>query len=781
MNHREQGDMFTEASFGEDMGGIKDEDFLIDFDLEIGNLSVCPPPYQSSFGAADISSLSMVESEVSGADLLSAFDAICVNESLEPKDSVAPDTEADTFDSVGQAYLSSQCPGGGNDNSNSGSTDSAVVAEPFTQGDIGAKVLVDIEKACTQSPSLIVYTSSRRRSARNTKSSQTNKPPKPLKCGRVANKSSEFDLSSLPILRRSRSSFPKRARSSVWGDLGNLLPDIDQSSVLNQNVGSERRQRHEKGGKGKGKGIRDQTGKRSTAKSLVPTGRISLKVKIGNKICSLGNAVENFTSSGKDISGLIDAEKSKLGEEVLKDVSSPRERNLEKVMSSDGPALSSHLHIQGPFYNQSVVTSSNFHETRSLEEGDDNSRGLTDIQCSDVGTSPDSEVINSTPDISLCEKGLPGLQDGPTLFEARVSPMGISNLTLSPNHSKKVKKKKKVKLHQADDRMLGGKLTDADTGSNAAAPISMKARKKTKEARKKDKLCKVDNSGVETNLTAVETLNKANISADLGVSDISDYHDAYKRTEKPYLNGEDMKPSSVHVVTSVVSNSPVCDTLIPCSNGIKFPKCSSGKERSKGRSRNITNEKEPASKNKGNKNDLNGKYLLMFVYRDIFVCPSPIQNMEKDQDLSAESTNSLFSVAPQSHLNFAYLPFGNCKMSFLIFLLTLQEMKHHLMLEELKHWAIVQLDQLTNCYYQPMGRENNMVHLGMHGCFVTSAKNGGGYKQHLLIKLKKLTVDGTGSIILQLGYCLYGCMNDHKIIIRPCNKVERYFLTYLRA
>lgn len=590
------GDMFTEASFGGDIGGIKDEDFLIDFDLDIGNLSVSPPPYQSSFAAADISSLSLVESEVAGADLLSAFDALCANESLEPKDSVAPDTEADTFDAVGQAYLSSQCPGNGNDNSNFGSSDSTVVAEPFAQGDDEAKVLVDVDKTCRQSPSVIVYTSSRRRSARNTKSSQTNKSPNPLKCGRVANKSSEFDLSSLPILRRNRSSFAKRARSSVWGDLGNLLPDIDQSSALGQILGNERKQRREKGGKGKRKGIKAD--KRSTATSLVPTGRISLKIKIGNKTCSLGNVVENISSSGNDISGLISSKKNKLGEEVLKGVSSTCERNLEKVMSSDGSALSTHLHIQGAFYNQSVISSSNFNESRSLEEGDV-SRGVTDIPCSDVGTSPDSEVINSIPDVSLCEKGLAG--DGQTLFEPHASPTDIANLILLPKHSKKVKKK--VKLQR---------VTDADTGTSAAAAVSVKARKKTKEARKNDKLCKVDNSGAEPDHTFIETFNKAN------VNDIYDYNGAYIRTTKPYVNGEDMKPCSGNVVTSAVSNSPVCDSLIPCSNGIKVPKCSSGKERSKGRSRNITNQKEAASKKKGNKNDLNSKYLSIVVYRDTY-------------------------------------------------------------------------------------------------------------------------------------------------------------------
>ncbi|XP_057795670.1 histone-lysine N-methyltransferase ASHH2 isoform X2 [Salvia miltiorrhiza] len=606
MNLHEQGNMFTDTTFGEDICGIKDEPFMIDFDLDIGKLSVSPRPYQSSSVAA----LSMVESEVLGSDLLSAFDSICVHESLEQKDCVAPDINANSFDSVGQAYLSTQCPADGNDTKDLGSSDLAVVAEPSVQGDGEAnKALVGgIDKTCTQSHSLIVYTSSHRRSARNTKSSQMNESPNSSKCRMLVNKSPEFDPSSLPIIRRSRSLSANRARSSVWGDLGNILPDIDQSSVVEKCLGNERKPRRQKGGKGKMKGIRDQIGKKSIGKRLVPTGHISLKVKIGNKLCTLGNITKNFSASGKDISGLIDTKENKLGKEVPRDISAPWERNLEKVMSSDGSALSTHLKVKGTLYNQSFETSSNFHEIRSLEEGG-NSRTLTEIQCSDVGTSPDSEVINSIPDVSLCEKGLPVLQDGPILSKACVSPMDISNLILSAKHSKKGKKK--VKHHQVDNCVLGSKLSSVGTRNNATDPASVKdvsssspSRAKSKKGRKKDKFCEGDNSEVETNLTTIETSNKVNELADLGVGDI--YCDDYMRTAKPYINGEDMKPCSGHFVRSMVSNSPVLDTLIPCSNGIKFPKCSSAKGMSKGRSRNFPNEKEAASKKKGNKNSLDG-------------------------------------------------------------------------------------------------------------------------------------------------------------------------------
>ncbi|KAL1533577.1 [histone H3]-lysine(4) N-trimethyltransferase [Salvia divinorum] len=550
MNLYEQGSMFTEMTMGEDMYGIKDEAFMIDFDLDIGKLSVSPRPYQSSFAAADISSLSMVESKVSGSDLLSAFDSFCVHEPLEQKNCVTQDTNADTLDLVGQTYLPIQCPATGNDTSDLGSSDLAVVSQPSVQGDGEANKAVDgIDKTCTQSHSLIVYTSSRRRSARNTKSSQMNESLGSSKCRRAVNKSSEFDLSSFSVIRRSRSLSTNRARSSVWGDLGNILPDIDQSSVFDKSLGNERKLRRETGGKGKRKGTRDQIGKKSIRNSLVATGHISLKVKIGNKLCTPGNVTENFSASGKDISGLVDTN-SKLGEEVPREFSAPCERNLKKVMSSDGSALSTHLKVKDTLYNQSLDTSSNFHGIRSLEEAD-NSRTLTEIQCSDVGTSPDSEVINSVPDVSLCEKGLPDLQDGSILSKARVSPMDISNLILLPKHSKKGKKK--VKHHQAESCVLGRKLSNVGTRNNSTEECA--------------------------SVTDVSSLSRSQA--------------------KPYLNGEDVKPCS---------NSPVCDTLIPCRDGTKFQKCSSAtaKGSSKGRSRNFPDEKEAASKKKGIKTSLDG-------------------------------------------------------------------------------------------------------------------------------------------------------------------------------
>ncbi|GFP89855.1 histone-lysine n-methyltransferase ashh2 [Phtheirospermum japonicum] len=173
-------------------------------------------------------------------------------------------------------------------------------------------VSVGIDKT---NQSLIVYTSSRSRGACND-----------TKLNHI-NENLDFDLSSLQISRRSRSSFPNRARSSVWGCLDNVLPEFKEKSGLDLNLRNR---------------------------------KISLKVKIGNKICSMVNATEEFRESAS-------------------------ERNLEKVISSDASVLSAHLDARGVFVNPSSNTSS------------DNLGASIDIRCSDVGTSPDSEVINSVP------------------------------------------------------------------------------------------------------------------------------------------------------------------------------------------------------------------------------------------------------------------------------------------------------------------------------------------------------------------------------------------------
>ncbi|KAL8482235.1 hypothetical protein ACS0TY_028403 [Phlomoides rotata] len=573
--------MFTETSFGENIGGIKVDPSLIDLDLDIGKLSVSfSPPRYPSCTVADGSSVSMVEPD---ADLLSAFDSICVDEYFDPRDGVAPDIIADAFNPVGLVDLSRQQHDEGNYTCKfDASDDLATIAEASTQGDGEAEFLVDIDKTSRKSHSLIVYTSSGRKSMRSTKSIQNSKSKEPSKSRRMNSKKSVFDFSSLHILRRSRSS--KRARSSVWGNLGNILPAIEENGGVNINISNEKKLRRESGGKGKRNVIRDQTDEKSTGRKCTPTGHISLKVRIGNKSCSLGNAFENYSSSGKDIPDLTDTMENKLGEKVLGGVASC-ERNLKKVMSSDSSALSKHLEVSGTFDSQPSDTSSVSHEIRSLEEGG-NLGGSTEIRCSDAGTSPDSEVINSIPDAPHCEKGLTDLQDSLAVSKASVS--------TTPKHSKKGKKKGKI--HQAESRNDANAPISMQNVPSLSAPLT-----KSKKGKKKDKMCRVGDSSVEAHVDSVvgQKVGDTSYCSDASIT----------RTAKPCLSGAEAKLCSELVTPTVSSNLPVRDPLIPCSNGKKSSKCSRAKGGSKGRSRIFPNEEDKASE-KDNKNSVDGRQLV---------------------------------------------------------------------------------------------------------------------------------------------------------------------------
>ncbi|PIN22025.1 Histone-lysine N-methyltransferase [Handroanthus impetiginosus] len=569
MDLSEQG--IVETSFGENVGEINEDSSVIDLDLVMGKLSVSPTPCESSFVGADRTSFSMVKSDVLGADLLSAVDSSTLAERLDPSEDAATDSiKADAFDSIGQADLSGQRPDGGK------------CSGKFYSSDLTTEVSVGIDETCKPNHRLIVYSSSRRRSACNSKLSQDHVSPKPSRRGSIANKNSVLDISSLQILRRSRSSLSKRARSSVWGHLGNILPDskVNKTSDF---LGNENKLRRAGSGKGKKNAIRDLTGKKSVGKKCTPTGHISLKIKIGNKICSLGNATENFRTAEEDFPKLFDAVENKLGEKVPGDMVSPCERNLEKVMSSDASGLTSHLDVRGTSDNLSLNSSSGFHQIISRRVGEN--------RCPDVGTSPDSEVVNSVPDAPLFENGLPDIQDSPIMSKACVSPIDVPSLMVS--HKKSKKGKKKGKVHQSE-------LTGAETKSN--------------KGKKKNKLPEVGDCSVENKLTGAEITNNAKVTGDLGVGqkvgDVSHSNDSIILTAKPHLNGGELNPSYGPVAALVSSNSQVCDTSIPCSNGQKSPKCFRAKGGKKGKSiiLNLPSKKDKVSKKKGNITGGGGKH-----------------------------------------------------------------------------------------------------------------------------------------------------------------------------
>ncbi|KAK4429611.1 Histone-lysine N-methyltransferase ASHH2 [Sesamum alatum] len=606
--------MFTETSFGENASEIKEESSVVDLDLVTGKLSVCPTPYESSCVGAGGSSMSMVNSDVSGADLLlSGFDSISVSDRFEPRDNTTDGIKADALVYIGEADPSGQRPDEAKYISKFDFSNLASIAEPSTRRDGEAEVLVGIDKSCKTNHPLIVYTSLPR-SACNTKSSQNNESQKPSKRKgrRIAIKNSVLDLSSLRILRRSRSSFSKPARSSVWGCLGNILPISEGNNELDLNLGEEKKLRKVGGGKGKRNATKDQIGRTSTRKRCTTTGHISLKIKIGNKSCSLGDAAENLRASGNDIPLIFDTMENKLGEEMSGDMVSPCEKNLENVTSPAASALSTHLDDSGALCDPSLNTSSDFHQIISHEDSV-NLGASIENQCSDVGTSPDSEVINSVPDGSFCEKDLPDIHDSPITSKEYVSPSDVSSLILSREKSKKGKKDK---LLLVGNCTLQRKQTGAQTMYTAKLSVPLGdssslclPRSKCKKGKKKDKLHEVGDLSVYGKLTGADTTNNAEVPADHGeatkVGDAS-----MMTTVKPYSDGAETNACSGLVAASVSSNSLLHDKLVPCKNRRKLPKCSRAKGVHKARSRilDLPGDRNKSSKRKGQKNNVGGKH-----------------------------------------------------------------------------------------------------------------------------------------------------------------------------
>ncbi|XP_073119337.1 histone-lysine N-methyltransferase ASHH2 isoform X2 [Henckelia pumila] len=431
--------MFTETLSGKSIGGIKEKSSVIELDIVVSELSVSPIHNESSYVRTDDSSVSMITPDASGADLLlPAFDAIRFCESPEQSADAARDTiETYAFDSLGKADLLGQRPDKGNSDSYLYPSDSAGVVEPSTERDCEP---VQSDETCKPNHPLIVYTSSRR-SARNAKSDKNNdilKPPRNYK--RKSDKKTVLNFTSLQISRRRRSLLATRSRSSVWGLMGNILPDFKENSGLELNISKERKLRRVRGGLGIRKTTSNQKDKKSIGKPGAPSGPISLKIKIGNQICSSVNGTKSFI-----------VPEMKLEEEVSQDVVSSS-RILEDVMPSDGSVLSTKFDVRDTVEKSCTGTSKDHQlivnqlEVHQLEASIDN-------RSSDPGTSPDSEVINSEPDCPLPQKITSTMEGSSVVSNDCVSVEHVARLKVWQNKGKKGKKN--------DELLQGGKL-DAD-------------------------------------------------------------------------------------------------------------------------------------------------------------------------------------------------------------------------------------------------------------------------------------------------------------------------------
>ncbi|KAK4433721.1 Histone-lysine N-methyltransferase ASHH2 [Sesamum alatum] len=604
MNLSQLGNMFTETSSGENAGEIKEESFVVDPDFDVGKLSVSPVPYETLCLEADESSSKMVTSDVLDDVLLSAFDSISFGELPQQRNEMAKNSiETDAVGSICDADPPGQIPEEGKDTGKFDSSDCDGITEPSPHGNYHTGVVDEIEKAQKPHHPLIVYTSSRRKSVRNTitKLNQNNESRKPSRnCRRIAKKNSALDLNSLQISRRKRSLFSKPARSSVWGHLGSILPAFEEHSGIDLNL-DKKKLKGARGGQGKRNAIREQTGRKSVRKSCNPTGHVSLKIKIGNQSCG----TVNFNVSGNSIHGLPDTLQSKSGEEVPGGMVLPHERNLEKTTSSDTSVLGSHIDVNSIVENASFSTSGDVHQISSQEEGDD-LRPSTENRCSDPGTSPDSEVINSVPDAPLFEKGFQNMQDSLVMpmerrneecFTSTVPDVSFGNVSsLSVPRMKSKKGKKKDKHDQLGDRSLESKQTGAETRSNVTELGSGQ---------------EVVGVSYCHDASMIATVRPKGVSrGPLCCSSMADPGTPF--TTAKACAGAEINPSSGLVAAIESSDSQAGDKLIPFNNRQKIPKSSKAMGRHVGRCGvlDLPRKKDKTFRKKGDKNNLVGKHQI---------------------------------------------------------------------------------------------------------------------------------------------------------------------------
>ncbi|CDP11932.1 unnamed protein product [Coffea canephora] len=275
-----------------------------------------------------------------------------------------------------------------------------------------------------------------RRSSRRNRLDQENKKKGPERdCRKTSSKSAFLDVSSVQLTRRRRSSLSKQARATVWGLLGNMSV-LEQNGAVDISPQKAKKSRRLKGVGANGKREKNKKARDSTklkGKRFNPTGPITLKVKFGSReAASLVNA-----STVMDDNKEQDSRQESFPE-VSIDVQDLMKKEADGSMSfqsCDGTldkASDIHVAIEditenagGNAYGD--LCESPFHaEVGKVVATIDN-------RISDSGTSPDSEVINLTPDAQISEKDPDALHHTVSSINAYLASENMSNSTnLSP-------------------------------------------------------------------------------------------------------------------------------------------------------------------------------------------------------------------------------------------------------------------------------------------------------------------------------------------------------------
>ncbi|GER38740.1 histone-lysine N-methyltransferase [Striga asiatica] len=538
----------AEASVGENADEIKEELPGIDLDLDMGKLCFSPVPCQSSCVRADESSAAIVTSDVSVSDILiPSLDSIKFAELPESENGIANDTiTADVCGSIWEADRPEQSTDVGKDASVSNSPDFPRTEDRSRDRDGKADVLNDIDKHQKPNHPLIVYRSSRRKSFCNTNDKVNQKSEirnESMSFRKIEKNNSALDLNSLKISRRRRSLFTKRDRSSVWGLLGNTFPDFEENCGNGPNVGSEKNLRIVQNAQCKKSADSAKESKKSVRDSCPPTGRITLKIKIGNQSCGVIHVSEDLNGSETSAPGLakiVDHEE------------------VDKLIAS------------------------------------------TENRCSDTGTSPDSEVISSVLDATPFEKGL-NKQDASTIPVERINQECLTNsvpdvpvVDGSSLIFLRKKSRKGKKNDKSGNRIIGSMLTGAKTTSTsrAKAPVHPEL-----------SYC----NDASTTFTAKTYSNThSSNEGPKGSSCCSRMTDSRTLITSEVCTSAKANTSYQHVALIESSSLQSGDNLVPCSNGKKNSKCSKekGQCKSKSETSDKTSKKEKASKKKGDKKKL---------------------------------------------------------------------------------------------------------------------------------------------------------------------------------
>ncbi|KAL4274158.1 hypothetical protein AHAS_AhasUnG0019900 [Arachis hypogaea] len=254
---------------------------------------------------------------------------------------------------------------------------------------------------------------------------------------------------NLEVARKKRSSFSKPARSSIWGLLGSIEQYFEQDNELGiskamcQELGKSRSKRQT------GKAFKNSASSSSSnagQKCSVPTTRVRLKIKFGKEIDlsssnilipEIGNAFNPASDMGT-------------GSGSQKVGSNAEDKSLGPVSLGNLETFKSNLKKDDLVLNAQIATN-HLESTAKIEKsnGDVEAKFLTNplekvvepliepIINMDPGTSPDSEVINSVPEVQVGER------HQEDMHHALLGPPLDFNSNLHITISKKGKKKDK--------------------------------------------------------------------------------------------------------------------------------------------------------------------------------------------------------------------------------------------------------------------------------------------------------------------------------------------------